>query len=157
MRSGRPSTRDGMRGWRSPCDSSHRFADSSLIVRLIEAAGNGHTRTRTRRPGIEKTTAARRAGSLAILAPRLSTGVSGSPCVGWRGVLPFRAVLRNRWTVAVGGQAPRGGGMAADRLPHEFEGAARDRPGAAPASRGNVPADRFSGDVVAVPQELLRL
>ena len=58
---------------------------------------------------------------------------------------------------AVGRPPPGRRRLAADRLPDEPQGAAGDRPDAAPAPRRDVSADRLPRGVVDLSQELLRL
>src|ERR1019366_6070430 len=77
--------------------------------------------------------------------------------VDWHRILPVCALLRDGWALCMGYAAAGSGGLAADRLADESEGAPRQWTDAAPAPRRYVPADRLSGGLLDLPQEFLRL
>ena len=99
----------------------------------------------------------RAAGTAHRLCAAPSIRVPGAQRLDRNRVLSLRALLRNRRTVLVRRPSRRRGGLAAGRRADEPQGAAHDRPRARPPPRGHVSADRFSGGIVAVPQELLRV
>src|SRR5579884_1664392 len=105
----------------------------------------------------QETVTAGAPGTLAGSAARVSSGISDAEPMDRHSVFPVRPVLRNRRTIR-SCRASRGGRrLAADRLSHEFEGAAGDGTPATNPSGGNAAIDRVSVDIADIPEELLRL
>ena len=114
------------------CDSGHslrRVRSLTWSQRLLEMATLAAPPVARPRKKLVKRAGP---GPLPGAAARLPVGLSGAQRLDRRRVLPVRALLRDRRTIACAGRPPGVEGLAADRLPDEPQGAA-GRPGSCPA------------------------